>query len=77
MKIVEVSWVDAMGESEDFKKGDDHEFCRRVTCGYFVEVTEDGIVLATDYYTSDKHKDELNGKMTIPWGVVEWWRDVR
>ena len=76
MVIVEVHWIDAMGEPEDFKHGDKHEFCRRVTIGYFVEETDDGVVLATDYYKSLEGRQEFYHRMTIPYGVIESWHEI-
>lgn len=70
MHIEEIHWVDAMLESDDFKPDDDHEFCKRVTIGWFVKETKEGIVLATDYYTSEKHAGHYNARMTIPWGMI-------
>lgn len=77
MTPVVVQWLDAFIETSDFKKKDAKKTkgVRRYTVGFFICETEDGVVLATDYY--DKKKDGFAAKMFIPWGMIEDWYDLK
>ena len=70
-EVVIIDWVDAFAETEDFsrKKGEKTEGIRRTTVGFFVAETDDGVVLATDYFHKDK--DSFYGRMMVPWGCIE------
>lgn len=74
-QLVEVRWNDASIETDDFdrKEAKDTKPVVRWTSGYFVEETEDTLVLATDFYEGEK--EEFAAKMQIPWGmIIEWYK---
>ena len=74
-QIAEVRWEDASIETSDFSRKDAAKTkpIIRWTCGYLIEETEDTLVLATDFYESDK--EEFAARMQIPWGmIIEWYK---
>jgi hypothetical protein len=76
MNPVVVDWMDAFIDTDDFsqKEADRTEPVRRYTVGWFVSETDEGVVLATDYY--DKLKDGYAARMFIPWGMINEWYDL-
>ena len=73
-QVVEVKWLDASIETDDFdrKEADETEAVVRWTVGYFVADNDDCLVLATDFF--EQEKEEFSGKIQIPWDmVVEWY----
>lgn len=73
--VVEVRWIDADIDTDDFKPGDEstNKPVDRWTTGYLVEETEETLVLATDYYVNPE--GYYAARMRIPWGcITEYWR---
>ena len=77
MRAVVVDWDDAYIETDDFEFKDAKKTkpVRRYTVGWFITETDDGLVLATDYY--HKKKDGYAARMFIPWGMVNDWYDLK
>lgn len=74
MKIVEVRWIDADIDTDDFKADDaeNAEPIDRWTCGYYVGETDEVLILATDYYV--RPSEHFAARMRIPWGCIkEYW----
>ncbi len=75
MKIVEVEWVDAYIDTNDFsaEKARKYKPVPRKTVGWLVSENDDCIVLATDIYPKEK-KHKYSSPMVIPWGwIEEYW----
>jgi len=71
MKLIwEVHWDDAWVSCEDLTKAEAKKLksVKRTTIGYFVESTEEGVVLCTDFFT--KEPESINTVMFIPWGMI-------
>lgn len=73
--VVIVSWDDAFIDTDDFsmKEAKKAKGVRRHTVGWLVRETDEGIVLATDYY--QKKKDGFNSMMYIPWGWITAYQE--
>lgn len=74
--IVEVEWGDAFIDTDDFNDKDalKTEPVYRKTVGYFIAQNKHGLILATDVYKKDS--EGVAGKLFIPWGMVDYWREV-
>ena len=74
MQVVEVMWVDAFVDTDDFpiKKAKKLKPVPRTTVGYLVEENDDCVVLCTDTYP--KSKKMISTPMVIPntW-IVDMW----
>lgn len=74
--VVEVRWNDASIETSDFTLKDAQKTkpVKRWTTGYLVAETEETLVLATDFYESDKRNQEFAARLQIPWSmIIEYW----
>jgi hypothetical protein len=74
--IVLVQWDDAFIDTDDFneKQAARTQPCRRTTVGFLICTTEDGLVLATDFY--DNSKNVYNARMFLPHGMITGYYEL-
>lgn len=72
-----IYWDDAFIDTDDFDKKDGRKTqpVKRATIGFLVEETDDGVVLATDYFRTEE--GEFSGRLFVGWGMITEYYEIK